>query len=244
MIRSAFVVPVLVLLLVGTMLPGCSGGSDEREERIRAERMAREAEEKEATEWETAERGDDPQNLGEAMEQLGQALGELGETIGGDAAVSPVDFRDLRDLIPDGVSGMEQTANSGERAGALGIMISKVERTFESSDGNEEIQLSLIDLGSLKNAAMLGFNWMQFEVDREDTNGFERTTDFKGFPAYEKATQHGDSEHTELHVVVAERFVLQLNGRGVDIDDLRDVAGDVDLKQLDKMRFDGVKAVD
>ncbi len=242
MTASAFRVHILSILLLLVALPGCSRESDEREERLQAERLEREAEEKEAEEREDARR--DPENLGQAMEQLGAALGELGETIGGDAAVSPVDFRDLRDLIPDQVSGMEQTANSGERAGALGIMISKVERTFESSDGDEEIQLTLIDLGSLKNAAMLGFNWMQFEVDREDTNGFERTTDFKGFPAYEKATRHGDSEHTELHVVVAERFVLQLNGRGVDIDDLRDVAEEVDLKQLDKMRFDGVKAVD
>ncbi len=241
MITASTRVHILSILLLLVVLPGCSRESDEREERLQTERLAREADEKETTD---RERGREPENLGQAMEQLGAALGELGETIRGDAAVSPVDFRELRDLIPDRVSGMDQTANSGERAGALGIMISKVERTFESSDGDEEIQLSLIDLGSLKNAAMLGFNWVQFEADREDDNGFERTTDFKGFPAYEKATRHGDSEHTELHVIVAERFVLQLSGRGVDFEDLRDVANDVDLKQLDKMRFDGVKAVD
>lgn len=234
---KSVIVITLFALIAGA---GCADASDERTERDLSERAERDA----AREERSRTDREDPENLGEAMQELGKVLGELGGTIGGEAAVTPVDFRELRELIPDRVRGMEQTANSGERAGALGIKISTVERTFQSSDGEEEIALKLTDLGSLKNAATLGLNWLHLDVDREDDNGFERTREFKGHPAHETCTSAGDSDRCSMHVLVAERFVLELEGRGVDIDKLRDVAGDVDIKQLDKMRYDGVKDVD
>jgi hypothetical protein len=252
---NSSVIAFCVLGLLVTVSQGCGGSSSEEEERIRLEERASEEAERAAEEAERAaeeverelarveerlrERGVD-----EETESLGEVLGELGRSLGGEPSVTPVDFRELRDLLPERIRGMEQTANSGERTGALGIKISKAERTFTSDEGYREIDLSIVDLGSLKNAAMLGFDWLQLDVDREDDRGFERTTEFNGHPAMEKCEKHDDVEQCSLHVIVAQRFVVQVEARGVPFDDVRDLVDDMDLKQLDKMRYEGVREVE
>src|SRR4051812_32103544 len=65
----------------------------------------------------------------EAMQKMAGGGGQGGTTY------QPVDFRELKALLPDTLSGLKRTAASGERAGMAGFMIAQAEGKYESAGG-------------------------------------------------------------------------------------------------------------
>ena len=233
---------LLVLACTGLTLSGCAGcGSDDdtiaRSEERRTERSNERHDRNTEDDRDAATPGED---LGEAMNNLGNALEQLGQSLGGDANVEPVDYRALRDVLPRRIRGLEKGRYNGERTSTLGIRVSTVEQEYESDDGDEWVKIQVVDLGSLRNVAAFGLDWLKLEVDRESSDGFERTTTIDGHPALEKCQTSGRTEQCEVHLFVAERFVVDLESKGFSIDRLHDVIDDMDLEDLEEMKLEGV----
>ena len=85
--------------------------------------------------------------------------------------------------------------------------------------------------------AMVGAAWMMIDVDRESSDGFERTSTFEGGKSYEKYNE--STARGELQFIVAERFLVSLEGSGITMDDLYEAARDIDLHGLEAMREEG-----
>jgi hypothetical protein len=167
--------------------------------------------------------------------------GALNDAFGGEGGrIETVDFRTLRDLLPEGLDGMERVDASGERAGVAGFSFSQAEGEYRSDDGERRVSLQIVDGGGLTQMTMLGATWMRMDFDRESTDGYERTTEFEGYPAYEKM-RTGDRPRSELSFVVADRFLVTANGQNVEMDELKDAVGDIDLGALEGMRDEGVE---
>ena len=112
--------------------------------------------------------------------------------------------------------------------GGFGIKVSNAEGEYE--EGDKRIEMNIMDTGGL-GAAMMSFAaWSTIEVDREDDNGYERTTVVDGHKAFEKYEKN--SGRYELAMIVDDRFVITLNGKNVDMKDLKKGAKDVDLGKL------------
>ncbi|HLA64267.1 MAG TPA: hypothetical protein VK610_07550 [Rhodothermales bacterium] len=178
--------------------------------------------------------------MGEAAEQMGEAAEQMGEGAQNGTPVEPVDFRRLREMLPEEVVGLARTNLSGERQGFGGMNVSQAQATYEGTgaDGaTSRLELKVADLGGVGMAAMFGAAWTMASVDRESERDYERTVRIDGNPGYEKydtVDRRGD-----FQVLVADRFLVTSSGSGLDDDQFRDALRAVDLDALEGMRDEG-----
>ena len=141
---------------------------------------------------------DEPDNVADAVNQMQDALKEMNDG----KEVEVVNFRDLKELLPNKIAGIPQTNTGGETTGGFGIKVSNAEGEYE--EGDKRIEMNIMDTGGL-GAAMMSFAaWSTIEVDREDDNGYERTTMVDGHKAFEKYEKN--SGRYELAMIVDDRF--------------------------------------
>jgi hypothetical protein len=168
-----------------------------------------------------------------------EGLREAAEGLASGERVDPVDFRELQELLPEEVAGLRRVSREGQRSGAAGITFSIAEARYEAEAEEEygSIEISVTDTGGLGGFAAMGMAaWLSVDVDRETDRGYERTTKYEGYPAYEEfQSREGDIGSAELSFVVGERFIVQLDGNDVRMDDVKDAAGDLPLRRLEDL---------
>lgn len=160
----------------------------------------------------------------EALETMAQALKES-------AKAALIDFRVLKDMLPEAIDGLERIEASGERSSAMGFQVSRATATYRQ--GDQMVEVTLSDMGAMQH--MMGFAaaWMQQEIDREDEHGYERTTRYRGYPAHEEFTREEDGRtQAHLQVVVANRYLIELSGINVPMEMLREALDQMDLSPL------------
>ena len=170
--------------------------------------------------------------LADALNQLEDAVGNLQEE--GGAKKKPLNFRKLKELLPESASGFTRTKSSGESTGMAGFNVSTAKAKYEN--GDKKVDVDIIDAGGFGMAMMGLAAWSMVEVDKESDDGFERTTTYKGNKAFEKC----NGNRCEFSVFVAKRFIMTVKGRGKDlkIDDLHDIADEIGTSKLESMKDD------
>lgn len=195
----------------------------------------------------------------ESMDGAREAAGALGgmaeaaEDMARDAeegvTVEPVDFRELRELLPEEVAGLPRTESEGQTTGAMGATVSNATGTYqEEPDGGagylRTIEVSITDLGAMRGMAMMGLApWMSMQIDRESDDSYERTTEYDGHPAHEEFSGLGEDREQmegEIQVLVAERFLVGIEGRDVEEERVKVALEQVDLSALADMKDVGV----
>lgn len=187
--------------------------------------------------------GDDPEpGLLSQARQAGQAvqgLQEMGEKLEQQANVppaDPVDFRRLKDLLPDSTADRPRTGSEGSRQGMGDFNVSQAEATYTvGADGRATVLV--VDMGGAQAAMLFGAAWTLMSVDRETDSLYERTAQVEGYPGYESYNRSGRSG--EVQALVADRFLVKVSGQNVDDGTLRDLLRGVDLRALEGMRDEG-----
>ncbi len=179
----------------------------------------------------------------DAMRQGGEGLGEamkkMGEAMTAGKKVEPIDFRELKSLLPESLPGMKRTEAKGEKTAAFGINASKAEGNYQADSG-ANIDITLTDLGSMTGlTAIAAYGWAVAEIDRETETGYEKTTTYSGHKAHEKYDKQ--DRQGEIDVLVGNRFVVEVNGNQVSMEDLKAALGKIDLGKLDAMKMQGVQ---
>ena len=149
----------------------------------------------------------------------------------------PVDFRRLRDLLPESVAGLERTEMEGASQGAMGFSVSEASAVDQTEGEDGRVEIKLTDLGALPSAGMFGLGWTMADVDRETSTGYEKTIrlgENKGYREYDTERQGG-----EFSLLVADRFLVAVTGRNVEDASLEDALRAVDLSALAGMRDEG-----
>lgn len=171
---------------------------------------------------------EEPQNAVEAIQQMAKRAEEMQNK----EPVDPIDFRKLKELLPGKAGGLERTEATGEKSGAMGFSISQAEGKYREGDSNIEVQI--LDTGGVGGMALMGLAaWTMAEVDKETATGYEKTTRINGKKAFEKYDNEG--KDGELNVIVGNRFIVNVKGRNVSMDQLKDTLDDLDLDKLAKM---------
>ncbi|MCB9285336.1 MAG: hypothetical protein H6563_14800 [Lewinellaceae bacterium] len=169
-----------------------------------------------------------------AADKMEEAANQMRDALKGndkDEKKEVVDWRELQNLLPKKIDGISRTDESGETAGALGFNVSQTEGIYEK--GDRRIQMQIIDTGGLAGLIKASAAWASVKIDKEDRNGYERTTEIDGYKALEKYDKN--SKHAEISVLVGSRFIVTLNADGVDMKELRDAIDDIGLKKLEKL---------
>ena len=216
--------PTIVLAAAALALAAC--GKEEAAKPVdpatKVERAARQMGE--------AARQGDAQQVGEAMKRMGEALTSS-------VKVEPVDFRTIKELLPESIAGLKRTGSEGSRTNVLGIASSRAEATYEDGKG-ARVVLEVTDVGTFSGVTAMAFAWVNVEIDKEGDSGYERTTTVSGRKAYEryhKATRTG-----ELDVVVAGRFVVGLKATGVEMKAFREIVAKLDLAKFEALKSQGL----
>ncbi len=152
--------------------------------------------------------------------------------------IEPVDYGELKDMLPSNFSGFKMVDDHGARKSMFGFRISQAEARYADRKENE-IEISIIDFGSVKGIAgkaMLA--WMSAEIDNESDDGYEKTTEYKGYKAFEKYNY--ENKDRKLSVIVAERFLVDVSGNGASMKTIKKAMSGVDLKKLKKLKNYGV----
>ncbi|MEQ9503662.1 MAG: hypothetical protein RIT81_42800 [Deltaproteobacteria bacterium] len=174
----------------------------------------------------------DPKNLQEAMAEMQKAIAK------NTSNVEPVNFRELKKMLPDEAAGLKRTNAKGEKAGAMGMKISNAEGKYEA-DG-KRLTVKIIDMGSMKGfAAMAAAGWAMAEIDRESDDGYERTSKIDGHKSYEKWSSK--TMRGQVKLILADRFMVEVEGRKVPMKDLLATAKGLPLDDLVDMKDEGVK---
>ena len=154
--------------------------------------------------------------------------------------VETVDFRKLKELLPEELNGMNRTSASGEKTNSFGIKVSQSEGKYKSEDGEQNIKITIIDLGSMKGlTGMALFAWTMAEIDKETEDGYEKTTEFKGYKAFEK--YNTKNKNGDLEVIVGDRFMVKGEGWGINMDDIHNALSLIDFSSLESMKNEGKK---
>jgi len=138
----------------------------------------------------------------------------------------------LKALLPAELPGMKRTDATSERTQSMGIDMSSAEGEYSAADGSDaNVRIKLMDTGNMSGSMRMGMNaWMTAEYSRETDTGYEKTTTINGCRGMEKY----DTQNKEgsLEIMVADRFIVNVEGYGVTMETLKQVVGKIDLKKL------------
>lgn len=166
-----------------------------------------------------------PATLEEAMTQATEAIQNANPN-----STEPIPAADLASHIPDELAGMTAENRSHQDVGAMGMKMSMA--TAEYRDGNQRIDVSITDAGSVGQMAPMAAAWAMVDFDRTTSSGYEKTIRFEGNKGVESVSRDGGRLRSELSFIVGGRVIVKLEGREIEIDQLKDAAKALDLKAL------------
>ncbi len=173
----------------------------------------------------------DPENPFEALQQIAEEAKDNANK----KPVDPVDFRELKAMLPEKLLGLERTETSGEKSGAMGFTISNAKAEYENKDDNSSIHIEIMDTGGIAGVATMALAaWTMADIDKETSNGYEKTTEIDGHKAYEKYNNQDKSG--ELNVMVARRFIINVNVNNLSSDQMKDIISKLDIDKLEDLK--------
>ena len=162
---------------------------------------------------------------------LSALMGALNSMMGGatnQAPVEVVDFRELRALLPEKIGTYTRTKSEGEKNSAMGMTLSQALGQYAADKA--KLNVKLLDYGGTGVASMMATAWTMSQIDRESDTGYERTTEINGNKALERYDT--GANYGELQVLVAGRFLVEIEVRDGKPEDLRAAAEALDLAKL------------
>jgi len=169
-------------------------------------------------------------SMSKGAQEMARGMEALSKGLAADPGVKPVDpvsFRDLQAVMPD-VVGWEKGSPTGERMTSP-FSFSQASVTYKKGDA--EIEQKILDSGFNQLLFTPFTMFMAAGYEKQTQEGFERSVNVAGNPGWEKWDK--GSRNGELAVVVGKRFLVQLEGRGVDdVKTLHTVLDQTDLARL------------
>lgn len=138
--------------------------------------------------------------------------------------LAPLTLDQVKALIPNELLGMPRSSFSANSS--MGYAVAK--GTYKG-EGDKELNIEIIDCAGEMGAAWYSMRFFSmWNFQQEDDNGYQKTIDFKDGKAIEKYTK--SNERYELTYFGNERFIVNVDGEKLSLDEVKKVAGDLSLK--------------
>lgn len=158
-------------------------------------------------------------------EALSKAMKELN---GGEDAKEVVDFRKLKELLPESVAGMDRASHDGKKVGAMGMKFSTAQAQYKK--GDEVLAVSIIDFAGVSYFLASSAAWATMEIDEESDKGYKRTTIIDGYKAFEE--YNNQDRKGQVSIIAEDRYIVSIEGRNVDDSVLKAALDAVDVGGL------------
>lgn len=168
-----------------------------------------------------------------------KAAGEMvGGLFGGGEAVEALSPEQLKPFVPDTLDGLPRSNYSMERNTALGLQVAQAQATYRDAAGAHSVDLQIVDMGGAKGLAAFA-GWAVQKSERETDTGYERVYQDGSRMIHEEWNSQSHSGTYDL--VLAQRFTVKLHSTGLSMDDLKALAGSLNLSGLEALKSSGVK---
>jgi hypothetical protein len=182
---------------------------------------------------EAGKRMEEAQKSGDAQKHVEAALGALGTALSGGKGVEPVQLEVLKPFVPEKFAGLPRTDIRAERSGVAGLMAATVEGEY--GEGDRSVQLEIVDTGGAAGlTALAGWAALGVSKESETSDRVERMRRDGNRLVREEISKRGGTQ--TYSVILADRFVVTAEGRGVDIDALRAAVASLDLAKLETLK--------
>jgi hypothetical protein len=159
------------------------------------------------------------------------AMNAVGQIMAGGKDVQPIDFRELKAMLPASLPGMQRNEASGQSGEAMGMKGSNATGRYDDG-ANATIRIEITDLGTLSGLAALAGKFDP-NMEKETSSGYERTKRVDGQLVHERYDRRAKSG--EVSVIIANRFSVTVDGSGVESAALANALKAIDLSSLAAM---------
>jgi hypothetical protein len=146
-------------------------------------------------------------------------------------AAEAVDFRKLKEFLPETVGGLKRADATGERTAMGEMKISQARGEYRQDDKPDaSANVQIIDYGAMPGFADGAAAWAQIDIDQESDDEYTRTTkvgEFKALETYNKTDKTGS-----MQILVGGRFIITLDITGLEPATLKDTAAAMKLSEL------------
>lgn len=153
-------------------------------------------------------------------------------------AAGPIDYKKLKDLIPDKLTDLRRTNLEGQKISAGELNMSQATAQFgpaeEGKENAPEAHVEITDYSATKGMAEGLTAWQSLNIDKEGDSGIEKTLKIEDQPAYE--TWQADSKSGQVMIFVAKRYLVNVNASNVTADQLKKLAESLPIKKLAELK--------
>jgi hypothetical protein len=180
---------------------------------------------------------EEAQKSGDAKAQ-GEALGAImGAAVGAKPGVKTLEPATIGSFLPATLGSLPRRSFETERQAAFGLQVSRGEASYAREDGSgPDIKVEITDLGGGQ-GIMLMAAWAAVEIERETEDGYEKTYREGDRIVHEEwSSKSGDGQYS---LILGERFLVSLEGNGIDVAGLKAAAASLDLARLQALKGEG-----
>jgi hypothetical protein len=181
---------------------------------------------------EEAQKSGDTQGAANAVGQM------MSRAVSGGQPVEALAPDRLKAFLPDTLAGLARTESSAERSGALGMQVATATARYGDNSNGRALKLEVTDMGGAKGVLAVATH-ANVEEDRQTDSGYVKTYHQGESLVHER--WDNASKEGEYSTVVADRFMVKVEGNADNIDTLKSALGNVDTAGLAALRNDGVK---
>ena len=140
----------------------------------------------------------------------------------------------LLPLLPEGPTGWTADKPEGSTDDAGGVKITTVHRDYKKGTADDAPTTSISILDSAANPEYVSATTAAWNLSTSTPEGYTKALTIEGMPGFE--TFENEGKHGTLWLMVAKRYVLQIETQGQDAKDLQDWLKRVDLKKLAEVK--------
>lgn len=180
---------------------------------------------------------EEAQKSGDAKAQ-GEALGAIvGAAVGAKPGVRTLEPATIGSFLPATLGSLPRRSFETERQAAFGLQVSRGEAHYAREDGSgPDVKVEITDLGGGQ-GIMLMAAWAAVEIERETEDGYEKT--YRDGDRIVHEEWSGKSGRGQYSLILGERFLVSLEGNGIDVAGLKSAAASLDLARLQALKGEG-----
>jgi len=153
---------------------------------------------------------------------------------GAGATAAVVDFKKLLPVLPEPPAGWVSDPAEGSTDDLGETQITTVHRDYSKGDGENVPTTSISILDSVASPEYLESTIAAWNSDTADADGYTKSLTIEGMPGFE--TYENDGKHGSLWLVVAKRYILQIETTAQEPGELQEWLKRIDLKKLAEIK--------
>lgn len=140
----------------------------------------------------------------------------------------------LLPLLPDAPTGWTADKAEGSTDDAGGVKITSVHRDYKKGTADDAPTTAISILDSAANPEYVSATTAAWNLTTSTPEGYTKALTIEGMPGFE--TFENEGKHGTLWLMVAKRYVLQIETQGQDSKDLQDWLKRIDVKKLAEVK--------